>query len=64
MRQFTIAERLIAAVLLPLAAILAVLYLAAALMPLIGETNTVYARIFIGLAAAALAGAVVLAIAR
>jgi methyl-accepting chemotaxis protein len=64
MRQFTIAERLIAAVLLPLAAILAVPYLTAALVPSVDEANAVYARIVIWLAAAASAGAVVLAIAR
>jgi methyl-accepting chemotaxis protein len=64
MRQFTIAERLIAAVLLPLAAMMAVPYLAAVLVPLIGETNAFYARIAIGTAAAVLAGAGVLGIAR
>ncbi len=60
MRQFTIAERLIAAVLLPFATILAVPYVTAALAPFLGETNATYARIIIGLAAAALTGAGVL----
>jgi methyl-accepting chemotaxis protein len=64
MRQFTIAERLITAVLLPLAAMLAVPYLAAALLPLIGEANDTYAHIVLGLAAAVLAGVAVLTIAR
>ena len=64
MRQFTIAERLIAAVLLPIATMLAVPYVTAALAPFLGETNATYARIIIGLAAAALAGAGVLGIAR
>jgi methyl-accepting chemotaxis protein len=64
MRQFTIAERLFAAVLLPLAAMLAVPYLIAALVPLIGESNAGYAELAIWLAAAALAGAAVLAIVR
>lgn len=64
MRQFTIAERLIAATLLPLSAMLAVPYLTAALLPFLGEANAVYARIVIGLAAIGLAGAAVLAIAR
>ena len=52
MRQFTIAERLMAATLLPLSAMLAVPYLTAALLPFLGEANAVYARIVIGLAAA------------
>jgi methyl-accepting chemotaxis protein len=64
MRQFTIAERLIAATLLPLSAMFAVPYLTAALLPFLGEANAVYARVVIGLAAIGLAGAAVLAIAR
>jgi methyl-accepting chemotaxis protein len=64
MRQFTIAERLIAAVLLPFSVMLAVPYLVAVLVPLIGETNAVYAQIAIGIAAAAFAGVAVLAIGR
>jgi len=64
MRLFTIAERLTGAVLLPLAAMLVVPYLAAALVPSIGETNALYAHVAIGLGAAALAGAAVLSIAR
>jgi len=61
MRQFTIAERLIAAVLLPLAAMLSMPYAVAALAPWIGEA---FASIFISLATVALAGAAVLKIAR
>jgi methyl-accepting chemotaxis protein len=64
MRQFTIAERVIAAVLMPLAAMLAVPQLTAALTPFLGEANGAYARIAIGLAAAGLAGAAVMAVAR
>ena len=64
MRQFTIAERLIAAVLLPLAAMLSVPFLTAALMPFLGEANAAFAEIFIGLVAASVAGAVVLVMAR
>jgi methyl-accepting chemotaxis protein len=64
MRQFTIAERLIAAVLLPFAALLAVPYLAAGLAPLVGGANAIYAQVFLWLAAAALAGAGVMKIAR
>ncbi len=64
MRQFTIAERLFAAALLPLAAILAVPYLVAALLPLIGESNADYAGLVIGLAVAAIVGIAVLAIVR
>jgi methyl-accepting chemotaxis protein len=61
MRQFTIAERLIAAVLLPVAAFWAVPYLAAVLAPWAGEA---VARIVPGVAAAVLAGTVVLAVVR
>src|SRR5450631_4346641 len=64
MRQFTIAERLIAAVLLPFAAMMAVPYLAALLSPLIGETNAIYARIALMLLAIGSTGAAVLAIVR
>ena len=64
MRQFTIAERLTAAVLLPLAGMLAVPYMAGALAPLVGEANAIYAHIVIWLLAAVLAGAAVLAITR
>ena len=64
MRQFTIAERLTAAVLLPLAAMLSVPFLTAALMPFLDEANATYAEIFIALVTASIAGAVVLIIAR
>lgn len=64
MRQFTIAERLFVAILLPLVAILAVPYGTAALTPFLGETIAVYGRIAVGLVAAALTGAAVLRIAR
>ncbi len=61
MRQFTIAERLIVASLLPLVALLAVPYLTPALAPLVGE---VYALAAIGFIAAICTGAAVLRIAR
>ncbi len=64
MRQFTIAERVFAAALLPLAAMSVVPYLIAALLPLIGASNARYAGLVIGLAAAAFVGAAVLAIVR
>ena len=64
MRQLTIAERLTAAVLLPLAAMLSVPFLTAALMPFLDEANATYAEIFIALVTASIAGAVVLIIAR
>ena len=64
MRQFTIAERLAAAVLLPLAALLSVPLITAALLPFIDPANTTYAEIFIGLVAASMAGVIVLVIAR
>ena len=64
MRQFTIAERLIAAVLLSLFAMAAVPYLTAMLVPVVGEANAGYVRIVLGLAVTGLAGAAVLAIAR
>ena len=64
MRQLTIAERLTAAVLLPLAAMLSVPFLTAALMSFLDEANAAYAEIFIALVTASTAGAVVLIIAR
>ena len=64
MRQFTIAERLTAAVLLPLAAMLSVPFLTAALMPFLDQANATFAEIFIGFVIAAVAGAVVLVMAR
>ena len=64
MRQLTIAERLIAAVFLPLAAMLSVPYVTAALMPFIGRANETYVVILIGFLAATIAGAAVLIIAR
>ncbi|MEI9804597.1 MAG: methyl-accepting chemotaxis protein [Pseudolabrys sp.] len=64
MRQFTIAERLIAAVLLPVAALWAAPYVAGPVTTLLGEAYALYAHIAIGLAAAALGGAGVMAIAR
>ena len=64
MRQFTIAERLAAAVLLPLAAMLSVPFLTAVLTPYLDPVDESYAEIFIGLVFAGVAGAVVLAIAR
>src|SRR5271169_2588037 len=64
MWQLTIAERLIAAVLLPLAAVLSVPFVRAALTPLLGQANANYAAIFIGIVAATIAGAAVLIIAR
>ena len=64
MRQLTIAERLIAAVFLPLAAMLSVPFVTAALMPFLGRANETYVVILIGLVAATIAGAAVLIIAR
>jgi methyl-accepting chemotaxis protein len=64
MRQFKIAERLMAAALLPAIAVLAALYLALTLVPSLGETNRAYAQIFIELTAAALGAVAVLAITR
>ncbi len=64
MRQLSIAERLIAAVLLPPAAVLSVPFVRAALTPLLGQANANYAAIFIGIVAATIAGAAVLIIAR
>lgn len=51
MRQFTIAERLIVASLLPLCALLAFPYLAAALAPVLGETVAPYGQIVLALIA-------------
>ncbi|MGA2566540.1 MAG: hypothetical protein ABSF41_06910 [Pseudolabrys sp.] len=64
MRQLTIAERLTAAVLLPLAAVLSAPFLTATLMPFLDQENATYAEIFIGFVAVGFAGAVVLVIAR
>ena len=64
MRQLTIAERLAAAVLLPLAALLSVPLLTAALLPSLDPADAAYAEIFIGFVAVSIAGAVVLVIAR
>ena len=64
MRHFTIAERLAAAVLLPLAALLSVPFLTAALMPFLDPANATYAEIFIALVMASVAGAIVLVMAR
>jgi methyl-accepting chemotaxis protein len=64
MRQFTIAERLAAAVLLPLVALLSVPLLTAALMPYLDAANTTYAEIFFGLVTVSAAGAIVLVMAR
>ncbi len=64
MRQFTIAEGLLTAVLIPLCAIAAVPYLADLLTPFVGEPNAVYVRLTLRLTAIGFAGAAVLAIAR
>jgi methyl-accepting chemotaxis protein len=64
MRQLTIAERLTAAVLLPVAAMLSVPFLTSALLPFFGAANATFTEIFIGLVAASIAGAVDLVIAR
>jgi methyl-accepting chemotaxis protein len=64
MRQFTITERLAAAALLPLIAVLVVPLLAAALPPLIGAAAAFYVKLVLWLAAALLVGAAVLAITR
>ena len=63
MRPLTIAERLSAAVLLPVCAIAAGPYLAE-MMPAAGEATTAYVRVTIALAAVALAGVAVLTVAR
>jgi methyl-accepting chemotaxis protein len=64
MRQFTIAERLAAAALIPLAAALTVISLIAALRLAMGEAAADDARFVLWPGAAILAGAAVLAIAR
>ncbi len=64
MRQFTIAERLFVAILLPLVAIAAVPYVTAALTPFLGEAIAAYGWIAVSLVAAALTVAAVLRIAR
>jgi methyl-accepting chemotaxis protein len=64
MRQFTIAERLAAAVLLPLAVMLSVPFLTAALTPLLGRAYATFAEILIWLIATGISGLAVLAIAR
>lgn len=64
MRQLTIAERLAAAVLLPLTAALSGPFLTAALLPSLDQANLTYAEIFIGFVGVGSAGAVVLVIAR
>jgi methyl-accepting chemotaxis protein len=62
MRQFTIAERLFAAAMLPLLGMLAMPYLAPLLAPFLGDT-VAYAQVFISMLIAPVAVAVVLAIA-
>jgi methyl-accepting chemotaxis protein len=64
MRQFTIAERLAAAVLLPLVAVMSVPILIAAIMPFLGQAYAAYAEVFIGLIATGAIGAALLTIAR
>jgi len=64
MRQFTIAERLIAAAMLPVAAIVAVPYLVQSLVALLGPAAAGYAGLVTGIAGLAAAGAGVWAIAR
>ena len=64
MRQLTIAERLTAAVLLPLTAALSGPFLTAALLPSLDRANLTYAEIFIGAVAVSFAAALVLVIAR
>jgi methyl-accepting chemotaxis protein len=64
MRQLTIAERLTAAVLLPLTAMLSVPFITAALMPFLDGAHAAFAEVFIGLVIASLAGAAVLVMAR
>ena len=64
MRQLTIAERLAVAVLLPLAALLSVPLLTAALLPSLDPANATYAEVFLGFVAVSIAGAVVLVMAR
>jgi methyl-accepting chemotaxis protein len=63
MRQFSIARRLAAAVLLPLVILLSVPYLLTAMVPSIGAADGFYARLVACLIAVATAGAAVAAIA-
>jgi methyl-accepting chemotaxis protein len=63
MRRFTIAERVIAAVLLPTCAMLTAPFLSTVLAPALGDANVPYAQLFIVLVAASLAGAAALVIA-
>ena len=63
MRQLTIAERLIAAVLLPLVAMLAAPFLVAALTPYTAEADVLFAQVFIGLSVTGIALGAALAIA-
>lgn len=64
MRQFTIAERVSAVALLPLAAMLAASVVSAALMPVFGETGASYVRAALWVAAAGLAAAAIVKISR
>ena len=64
MRQLTIAERLTAAVLLPLAVALLGLFAVATLMPWLDQADATYAEFFIGAVAICTAGAAVPVIAR
>lgn len=64
MRQFTIAERLFAAVLLPFAIPFALPWLTQSFVPLVGEPAATYGRIVIGVLAFTLAGALVVGIGR
>ncbi|MGH6664658.1 MAG: methyl-accepting chemotaxis protein [Pseudolabrys sp.] len=64
MRQFTIVERLAAAVLLPLAAMLSVPFLAAALTPYLDDSAVAFTEILIGCVIISVAGFFVLLIAR
>jgi hypothetical protein len=64
MRQLTIAERLTAAVLLPLAGALLGPVAAAIVMPSLDRANATYAEIFVGCLAVCFAGALVLVISR
>src|SRR5580693_6233185 len=64
MRQFTIAERLTAAVLLPLVAVLSARILTALLRPFLDQANLTFTEIVIGLVAVSVAGLFVMIIAR
>jgi hypothetical protein len=59
MRQFTIAERLFAATLLPLVGMLAMPYLATVLVPFMDAGTAAYAQVFIAMVIASVAVAVV-----